>query len=141
MGKDFHGAKAAVFIGDNLLIYQRDRGVIWSGYWDFPGGGREGDETPTECIKREVLEEFGLIVPDSSIVWGRGVPAMFDRNAVAWFFVIQLPQGAQHAVRFGVEGQRWALSPLDDVMNMPNLIPALLDRLTLWLRAMSSDRI
>lgn len=63
MENGFHGAKAAVFIGARPLIYQRDRGVVWPGYWDFPGGGREGDETPHACLRREVLEDFALDVP------------------------------------------------------------------------------
>ena len=141
MVKEFHGAKAAVFVGGNLLIYQRDRGIRWPGYWDFPGGGREGDEQPKTCLKREVFEEFGLTVPDCSIVWGREVPAMLDRDALAWFFVIQLPPEAEQAIRFGIEGRRWALLPPSDVANMPNLVPALRDRLTLWLHARGGDPI
>lgn len=31
-------------------------------FYTFPGGGMEGDETEEECVKREVLEEFGLVV-------------------------------------------------------------------------------
>lgn len=31
-------------------------------FWLPPGGGREGDETPEECILREVQEETGLTV-------------------------------------------------------------------------------
>lgn len=29
----------------------------------FPGGGVEGDETPIEAAKRELLEELGIVVP------------------------------------------------------------------------------
>ena len=31
-------------------------------YYTFPGGGKEENETEEECAKREVLEEFGIIV-------------------------------------------------------------------------------
>lgn len=130
----FHGAKAAVFIGGELLVYQRDRGVPWPGYWDFPGGGREGDETPIACLRREVWEEFGLDLSDDAILWQRELPAMTDPTARAWFFVVHLPAERARDIRFGVEGQRWALMTPEDVANMPNLVPALHGRLSLWLR-------
>lgn len=136
---EFHGAKAAVFIGDDFLIYQRDRGVPWPGYWDFPGGGREGNERPRACLRREVFEEFGIDVPDAAFIWGRAVPSMTGSDQVAWFFVVRLPRKSENAIRFGDEGQRWALMPRHDVANMPNLVPALHDRLSLWLRDAATD--
>ncbi len=132
MSGDFHGAKATVFIGADLLIYQRDRGVRWPGYWDFPGGGRERGETPSECLRREVMEEFGLEVPEDAITWGREVPSMMDATRTAWFFVVHLP--ATSDIIFGGEGQRWALMPPSDVMILPNLLPPLRSRFRLWLR-------
>ncbi|MGJ8611566.1 MAG: NUDIX domain-containing protein, partial [Octadecabacter sp.] len=123
MSDDYHGAKAAVFLGAGLLVYQRDRGVPWPGYWDFPGGGREGDEAPLACLRREVMEEFGLAMPDAAITWKREVPSMVDARQPAWFFVIHLSPTPR--VRFGDEGQRWAIRTPCDVMNLPNLVPAL----------------
>lgn len=141
METGFHGAKAAVFIGSRLLIYQRDRGVAWPGYWDFPGGGRDGDESPKSCLRRELHEEFAIDLPDSAITWARDVPAMIDQDRRAWFFVVHLPADYAGRITFGSEGERWALRSLDDVANMPNLVPALHSRLTLWLRDRGRDPI
>ncbi len=141
MGDDFHGAKAAIFIGARLLIYQRDRGVVWPGYWDFPGGGREGDEAPLECLCREVDEEFGLVLPDAAITYRRAVPSMVNSAVSAWFFVVHLTAEVESDIHFGDEGQRWALMSLSDVMNLPNLVPALRGRLKLWLQDRGADSI
>jgi len=134
MTTDFHGAKAAVFLGDDLLVYQRDDHVVWPQHWDFPGGGREGHETPAQCLRREIAEEFGLTVADSDIVWSRPFPAMKDPAAIAYFFVVMLPASRVADVRFGHEGQRWGLMPPCDVAQLPNVVPGLIDRMTLWLR-------
>lgn len=130
----FHGAKAAVFIGSRMLVYQRDRAVRWPGYWDFPGGGRAGSEDPFSCLAREVREEFGLNVSREHIHSKARVVSMIDPAQIAWFYVLFLPSGTEMQVRFGDEGQRWALMAPEDVANMPNLVPALQARRPLWLQ-------
>ena len=53
-------ARAIIFDGEKLVSMYRERdGRI---FYTFPGGGVEANETLTDCVKREVLEEFGLIV-------------------------------------------------------------------------------
>jgi len=141
MDKKFHGAKAAVYIGEHLLVYQRDSHVPWPGLWDFPGGGREGDETPKACLQREIMEEFGLKVQDADITWGKAVPSMVDPSMQAWFFVVHLPETARHDVHFGQEGQRWALMSPQDVLNLQNMVPELQNRFMLWLRKGKADHI
>ena len=56
------GAKLALFVGARLLVLHRDDrpGLLWPGFWDLPGGGREGAESPLDCALRETREEFGL---------------------------------------------------------------------------------
>lgn len=137
--KAFHGAKAAVFIGDDLLIYQRDEDVEWGGFRDFPGGGREGDETPRACLAREICEEFGLNLDQGVIVWSKAVPAMRDARQIAWFFVVTFPLDSKDRITFGNEGQCWQVQPLEHVMNLPNLVPALQTRLSLWLQDAGRD--
>jgi 8-oxo-dGTP diphosphatase len=43
-----------------LLIAQRRRGDLLEFKWELPGGKIEESETPESCLKRELLEEFGI---------------------------------------------------------------------------------
>lgn len=45
--------------GKIVSMYRERQGRI---FYTFPGGGMEGNETEEECVKREVFEEFGMIV-------------------------------------------------------------------------------
>lgn len=52
---------AGVLHRDGLvLIARRPEGGLLGGLWEFPGGKQEGEESLTECLKRELLEELGV---------------------------------------------------------------------------------
>lgn len=46
----------------SFLLAQRPPGKIWPGYWEFPGGKIEPDETPHHALVRELREELGIEV-------------------------------------------------------------------------------
>ena len=133
----FNGAKAAVFIGTRLLCLLRDDtpGLRWAGYWDFPGGGREGDETPRRTLAREMEEEVGLDAGDAEELWHWSGPSVDFPGTVSWFFVLRLAAGAERAILMGDEGAAWALLPQDRVLAMPDVVPSMRDRLGLWRRS------
>lgn len=45
-----------------FLLAQRPQGKAYAGYWEFPGGKVEPDETPAQALKRELHEELGIEV-------------------------------------------------------------------------------
>lgn len=55
-------ARAIIFLGDNLLMVENDNHEV-----KFPGGGVEMNETETNALTREVLEETGYKVIKDSI--------------------------------------------------------------------------
>lgn len=52
---------AAVIVKDDkILIAKRKKGNHLESKWEFPGGKLEPNETPEQCLKRELLEEFNI---------------------------------------------------------------------------------
>jgi 8-oxo-dGTP diphosphatase len=45
-----------------VLLAERPAGKPWAGYWEFPGGKVEVNETPELALKRELQEELGIAV-------------------------------------------------------------------------------
>jgi 8-oxo-dGTP diphosphatase len=45
-----------------VLLAQRPAGKAYAGYWEFPGGKLEPDESPRHALDRELAEELGIRV-------------------------------------------------------------------------------
>ena len=130
----FHGAKVALFLGDQLLVLLRDDrpDILFPGHWDFPGGGSEDDETPFEPLVRETIEEVGLVLPESAVVWSVELDAAHHPGQRVWFYVARLPASAANQIVFGNEGLCWALMSPAQFLALGNAVPSLADRLRLW---------
>ena len=61
MVRDIRYQAAIIDQGQILLIQHREHASRHS-YWLLPGGGREPDETPEQCLIREVREETELTI-------------------------------------------------------------------------------
>ena len=131
-GEDFAGAKLAVFLGQNLLVIQRDDrpDIPYPGHWYLPGGGREAGESPAACALRETVEEVGLVLEPAALVWARPYQRPHGR---VWFFAAHLPASAVELIRFGDEGQGWALMAPEVYCAHPLAVPHFAARLREYL--------
>ena len=56
-------ALALIRRGDRWFLQRRDpANPVLPNLWEFPGGKVEGGETPEETLRRELLEEVGLVL-------------------------------------------------------------------------------
>jgi 8-oxo-dGTP diphosphatase len=53
---------------DSFLLTSRPEGKAYAGYWEFPGGKLEANETVEQALRRELQEEIGITIQDC-ILW------------------------------------------------------------------------
>lgn len=128
--EDFVGAKLVLLIGDRLATLLRSSrpDILYPGHWDLPGGGREPGETPEACVLRELHEELGLVLAPEALTWKRVYPSPDFPGRASVFFAARLPAEAEAQVRFGDEGQRWALMAPATFVAHPGAVPHFRDR-------------
>ena len=118
---DFDGAKLAIISRGCVLTLLRDDlpDIPFPNRWDLPGGGREDTETPDECALRELYEEFGLSMAPHLISLRTSRPHHMPDRAQIWFLGAHWHDLDLRHVRFGDEGQGWALMPTDEFIAHP----------------------
>ena len=127
---DFTGCKIALFCGDRLLTILRDdkASIPWPNMWELPGGGREGDESPFECVAREVYEELGIHLTEDCLLWSKVYPSMLYEGWHSVFMVGQLSQEQFDNITFGDEGQSYQLVNVEEFLSSSQVVPQLQDR-------------
>ena len=128
---DFTGCKIALFCGDKLLTILRDdkASIPWPNMWELPGGGREGDESPFECVAREVFEELGIHLDEHCLLCSKIYPSVIFEGKQSVFMVGQLRQEQFDNITFGDEGQAYKLMPIEEFLKSKQAVPQLQGRL------------
>lgn len=58
----------AIAYENKWLIARRREGKSMAGFWEFPGGKIEANESPAEALEREIMEEMGIRVKAGSVL-------------------------------------------------------------------------
>ena len=128
---DFTGCKIALICdGQILTILRDDKPTIpWPNLWELPGGGREGDESPFECVAREVYEELGIHLTEDCLLCSKVYPSMLYEGRQSVFMVGQLSQEQFDSITFGDEGQGYKLMNIEEFLTSSQVVPQLQGRL------------
>ena len=133
---EFSGCKIALLCDDRLLltILRDDISTIpWPNMWELPGGGREDEETPFECVQREVFEELGLKLEKADILWAKDYQGMLDPDKTSIFMVGTITQEEFAGIVFGDEGQAYQMMDVSQFLSDEKVVPQLQDRLSDYL--------
>lgn len=128
---DFTGCKIALICDGRILTILRDDKptIPWPILWELPGGGREEDETPFECVAREVYEELGIHLDEDCLLWRKVYPSMLYEGRQSVFMVGQLSQDQFDSITFGDEGQAYKLMNIEEFLTSSQVVPQLQGRL------------
>ncbi|MDN5986551.1 MAG: 8-oxo-dGTP diphosphatase MutT, partial [Hafniaceae bacterium] len=87
-----------------IFITQRGGDSHLSGLWEFPGGKIEVNESPVQGLQRELLEETGIEVLDSELLYQLD-HRFSDRIVTLYFYLVK----RWNKTPYGREGQpmRW----------------------------------
>lgn len=132
---NFSGSKIALLKDDQILTILRDDipTIPYPNTWDLPGGGREDDETPFECVQREVFEELGITISKESISWVKAYPGLIDLTKDSVFIVGEISQDQIDKIVFGDEGQGWKMMPIENFLSDDQVYESMKGRLRDWM--------
>jgi len=130
MTQEFTACKLAYILDDKILVYLRDdfTHIPFPNMWDFPGGVREGDETPEQCVLRELEEEFGIRLDESRLIY-KQIGVNYNNTGNSFFFVAEGKKEEIDAIIFSEEGQYWQLMDIAEFLEHPLAIDRLKIRL------------
>jgi 8-oxo-dGTP diphosphatase len=140
MPEKFTACKLAYILDGKLLVYLRDdfAHIPFPNMWDFPGGVREGGETPEQCVLRELEEEFGIKLEEPRLIYKK-IGVNFNNTGNSYFFVAHGKQEEIDAIVFSEEGQYWQLMAIDEFLAHPQAIGRLKNRLQEYLYHLSAE--
>jgi len=107
--------KGIIVFNDKLLLQLRDDDpkIFYPNHWGFFGGEVESRESPSQAIRRELLEELALFKFDEKFCFAWKSP---ETGSHLIFFLIQ---SLQRVETFRLqEGQDMGLFPLEDLRSL-----------------------
>jgi 8-oxo-dGTP diphosphatase len=105
-----------------FLLTSRPDGKAYAGYWEFPGGKLEADETVEQALGRELQEEIGIIVGpvmrwrSEMVDYPHALVRLHFCKVYQWTGDLQMREGQQFA---------WQRLPVQVQPVLPGTVPVL----------------
>lgn len=106
----------------SFLLTTRPEGKVYAGYWEFPGGKLESQETIEEALSRELQEEIGIVVVQSQrwktqkMDYPHALVQLYFCKVTQWTGSLQMKESQQC---------RWQQLPVDVAPILPGALPVL----------------
>ena len=126
----FQGVKVALINNGKVLTVLRDNipNIPYPNMWDLAGGGRESEESPYETMRREVLEELNIDIPESSVVWVKHYESVTKPGKKSIFMVANISDHQIESIKFGEEGQGYKMVTFQEFLDNKDVIEQLKHR-------------
>ncbi|MSQ57059.1 MAG: NUDIX domain-containing protein [Limnohabitans sp.] len=106
----------------SFLLTTRPEGKVYAGYWEFPGGKLESQESIEDALKRELQEEIGIVVVQSQrwktqqMDYPHALVQLHFCKVTQWTGSLQMKEGQQY---------RWQQLLVDVAPILPGALPVL----------------
>ena len=126
----FQGVKVALINNGKVLTVLRDNisNIPYPNMWDLAGGGRENEESPYETMRREVLEELNIDIPESNVVWVKHYESVTKPGKKSVFMVANISDHQIESIKFGEEGQGYKMVSFQEFLDNKDVIEQLKHR-------------
>jgi len=111
------GVKAFVVFEGKILLILRDNvpTIPYPDFWNLPGGGVEKGEDFDTALRRELMEEIGMIPANIVRI---GVES-FDDNRTVIRYLVRLDTDEVEQLKLGDEGQEMKFFAFDEMLKLP----------------------
>lgn len=105
-----------------FLLTSRPVGKVYAGYWEFPGGKLEADESVEHALRRELQEEIGVTIAaahpwrDSLVDYPHALVRLHFCKVFDWTGELQMREGQQFS---------WECLPVRCEPILPGTVPVL----------------
>ena len=105
-----------------FLLTSRPEGKVYAGYWEFPGGKLEADESVGQALRRELQEELGIMIGEAQawktqmVDYPHALVRLHFCKVWHWQGELQMREGQSHA---------WQSLPVSMVPVLPGTVPVL----------------
>lgn len=105
-----------------FLLTSRPVGKVYAGYWEFPGGKLEANESVEQALRRELQEEIGVTIGaahpwrDSLVDYPHALVRLHFCKVFDWTGELQMREGQQFS---------WESLPVRCEPILPGTVPVL----------------